>query len=313
VPHTLPAEPDTQGAPQLPPDIDWEDVKTFAMLAGRGTVRAAAAALSVHHSTVSRRLDKLEFALGVRLFDRRPEGLVLTEAGEILLPVARQVSGRLQDVSRLIQGSDGMLSGRVRVTMAEPIAVHAFAPRLPEFVKRFPGLDLEIAVTSDFLDLNRHQADLAVRMDNNPPDTLVGKRLFPYCASIYASPGYLASQDFQTAPQHGRWLGWGDSSERFPAWTQATEFARVPVWGAFANLPLQIAAARAGLGLARLPCYVGDRAAGLVRATGRPPEPTREIWLLTHPDLRKTTRIRAVMAFAEECLRSEQAALMGEI
>ena len=292
-------------------DMDWEDVKTFAEVAGARTVRSAAKTLGVHHSTVSRRIERLEENAGVRLFDRRPEGYALTEAGEELVAVARSFATELGDVERQIAGRDNVLTGKISVTMSEPIAVHAFAPRLVQFTERYPGLDLEILVTHDFLDVARREADVAIRMDNNPPQSLVGKRLFQYHSSIYASPDYLAGHDLANHPDEGRWIGWNDTDGLYPEWTQETEYALVPAWGAFFDLRLQIAAACSGLGLAMLPCYVADREEGLIRATERQPTASRDVWILTHPDLRRTARVRAFMQFAEEVLRAQKNAFLG--
>ena len=295
------------------PDPDWEDIKTFNAVMDAGTVRSAAQKLGVHHSTVSRRIESLEKTLQVRLFDRRPEGYAPTQAGEELAAIAEGFGAELTTISRRIAGRDDMLPGKLTVTMAEPLAVGIFAPKLPEFSEAYPGLELDIRVTYEQLDVARREADIAVRMNNNPPETLVGKRFFPYHMSIYASPDYLRSHDLVNDPKSARWLGWGDDDGEYPDWTQATEFAQVPVWGAFDRPTLQIAAVQAGLGIAMLPCMMGDVAPGLIRATDRKPTPARDIWVLTHNDLRRTARVRAFMDFAESVIRENKSLLVGEL
>ncbi|MEM8812865.1 MAG: LysR family transcriptional regulator, partial [Pseudomonadota bacterium] len=210
--------------------MDWEDIKTFAAIAETGSIRRAGKALSVHHSTVSRRIERLETSLATRLFDRRPEGFELTEAGEELLSVAGRFTAELSDTGRRINGRDEQLSGKVRLTMAEPLAVHGFAPRLAEFADRYPDLQLEINVTFDFLDLARGAADVAIRMDNNPPDILVGKRLFPYSDALYASPDYFERHDIRDAPKEARWIGWSAEGRGRPAWVEETPLGAIPVW-----------------------------------------------------------------------------------
>ncbi|QLC22176.1 LysR family transcriptional regulator [Parasphingopyxis sp. CP4] len=295
------------------PDPDWEDIKTFNAVMDAGTVRSAAQKLGVHHSTVSRRIESLERTLQVRLFDRRPEGYAPTQAGEELASIADEFGAELTTISRRIAGRDDMLPGKLTVTMAEPLAVGIFAPKLSEFCEAYPGLELDIRVTYEELDVARREADIAVRMNNNPPDTLVGKRFFPYHMSIYASPDYLKSHDLVNDPKSARWLGWGDDDEEYPEWTQSTEYARVPVWGAFDRPTVQIGAVQAGLGIAMLPCMMGDVAPGLVRATDRKPTPARDIWVLTHNDLRRTARVRAFMDFAESVIRANKPLLVGDL
>ncbi len=291
--------------------MDWEDVKTFREVMDAGTVRAAAKQLGVHHSTVSRRIEQLEKSLDSRLFERRPEGYFPTASGEDLARVADQFSEELFAVERHIAGRDNELSGSLKVTMAEPFAVALFADRIPEFCATYPGLNLEIITSFDLLDVARREADIAIRMDNNPPEALVGKRLFSYCTSIYAHPDYLAAQDFENRPEDARWIGWNSSDSRFPDWTQDTEYARVPVWGNFSSMGLQVQLARAGMGLIMVPCIAADDVSDLVRATDRDPVPSRDIWILTHEDLRRTARVRAFMEFAETVLRDNRSALQG--
>lgn len=294
-------------------EMDWEDIKTFRAVMNGGTVRAAAKNLNVHHSTVSRRIDHLERSLGVTLFERRPEGYFPTSAGEDLARAAGTFAEDLVAVERHIAGRDNELTGTIRVTMAEPFATSMFASRLPEFCDAYPGLELEILTSYDLLDVARREADIAIRMDNNPPDALVGKRLFAYTTSIYGHPDYLARHDFVNQPEQARWLGWTDRESRFPDWTQETEFAHVPVWGNFASIALQIEMARAQMGLVMIPCIAGDSVPDLVRATRRDPTPSRDIWILTHEDLRRTARVRAFMDFAEMVLRDNKAVLLGQL
>lgn len=291
--------------------LDWEEIKSFAVVAEAGTVRRAARTLGVHHSTISRRMDSLEHALGTTLFERRPEGYVLTAAGERLATTVFDCGLRLNDAERAISGQDRDLSGSVTVTMAAPLAVHVFAPRLAEFAARHPRIDVRMITTTAALDISRREADIAIRIDNNPPETLVGKRLFPYYQTVYATQTYLDAHDFDTHPEAARWISWRLGKTRFPKWTQQSEFARVPLWGHFPEPALQQAAARGGLGLALLPCLIGDSDPLLVRATQRKPMKGRDIWLLTHNDLRRTARIRAFMTFAEQVLRDAKGAFMG--
>lgn len=293
--------------------MDWEEIKTFREVMAAGTVRSAAKSLNVHHSTVSRRIDQLEQSLGVALFERRPEGYLPTQAGEELAQAAGRFSDDLVGVERHIAGRDNELSGKIKITMAEPFAVHMFAPQLPEFCEQYPGLELEIITSYDLLDVARREADIAIRMDNNPPDTLVGKRLFSYATSVYAHPDYIAEHDFENAPEKARWLGWEDRDGRYPDWTQNTEFNSVPVWGSFSSIALQLEMAQQKMGLIAVPCLAGDGYADLVRATNQPPIPSRDIWILTHQDLRKTARIRAFMEFAEKILRAHKSVLIGDV
>lgn len=296
---------------QLIDRLDWEDVKTLTAVARLGTVRAAAKILSVHHSTVSRRIERLELAAQAGLFERRPEGLLLTTAGEALFAQATKFENGLLDAQTQIVGLDDALRGAVTLTVAEPLALDALFPRLPEFLEQYPNIDLQWRLTPDLLDVSRREADIAIRMDNNPPDTLVGKALFPYFQSIYCAPSYLRLLRQADRRSACCWLGWEPADNGHPAWTRPTELSDLPVRGTYPTIDAQIRAAELGLGVAMLPCLKGDAQRGLVRATDAKPLASRTIWILTHSDLRATARVRAVMRFAETALREAEPRLRG--
>lgn len=294
-------------------NLDWEEVKSFAVVADAGSVRRAARALGVHHSTVSRRIDNLEHAIGTKLFDRQPEGFVLNAAGEEFVSAVRDCGVRLNNAERSISGQDGDMSGTITVTMPEPIAVHTMGPRLSEFTDAHPDIEVHMIATTSILDVSRREADIAIRIDNNPPQTLVGKRIITYNQTVYATQEYLDSQDFVNEPESARWVAWDAEDEKFPDWTKDTEFSKVPMWGCFPGAAMQLSAAKGGLGLAMIPCFVGDREPQLVRATTKKPIKARDIWLLTHSDLRRTARIKAFMTFAEKTLRDAKHEFLGTL
>ena len=195
--------------------------------------------------------------------------------------------------------------------MGEPIATLVVAPGLPGFAAEYPDLSLHINATWAIQDLSRGDADIAIRADNNPSDSLFGKRLFPYAEAVYASPAYLQSYRDRATGQHGCWIGWGGRGHARPNWVEKSNYAKTKVWGGFRSLALQVAAAAAGLGFVALPCLVGDSATGLVRADTVPPHPGRDIWVLTHGDLRRTKRVRVAMEFLDDRLRQNRDLIEG--
>lgn len=293
--------------------MDWEAIKTFTAVAHHGTARAAAKALGVHHASIGRRLSRLESSLGAHLLERTPDGFVVTSAGERLLAAAGHFQEALYEAERHIAGQDMAASGVLTVTMAEPIATQIFAPRLPEFTAAYPGLDLHTVVSYNVLDVARRQADVAIRLDNNPPDNLIGKRLFAYHQSAYATPAYLHQHDLLADPPTARWLGWFTEPGAGAAWVKESPFPQLPLWGAFTDIRLHQAATRVGLGLGYLPCMTADADPLLIRATDQPTVPTRDIWILTHEDLRRTARVRRFMEFAEDVLRQSKKQLVGDL
>lgn len=292
--------------------MDWEDLKTFVAVADLGTVRRAAAHLGVHHATIGRRVARLEDSMGTRLFDRRPEGLVLTGPGEELLPVVARAGLDFDAAARRISGRDEAPAGKVTASMGQPIANHIIAPGLPDFAERYPDLSLHINATWAIEDLARGDADVAVRADNNPPDTLFGKRLFTYYEAIYANPDYIQAYRDCPATESGHWIGWGGTGPERPSWIEKTPYAKTRICGGFQSISLQAEAAKAGLGFVALPCLVGDLTLGLARVEDVEPRPARDIWVLTHADLRRTARVRVTMEFLEDRLRQNRAAIEGK-
>ena len=291
--------------------LDWEDLKVFAQLARDATVRGAAQSLGVHHATVSRRVDALEEALDLKLFLRTPDGYFLTDPGKTLFEEIDGFTDRLGDVRRRIKGTDMRVEGLLRVTMTVPIYTLTFAPRMAEFAEAYPDLEVELVTGVDFLDITRRRADVAIRMDNDPPPSLVGKRLFSYAHTVYCSPDYATKTGFEETPEAARWLRWRQTEAEFPEWSQREPFASMPRWGAFDDVSALQVAARHGQGVTLLPCLMGDADPGLVRASDAAPTPGREIWLLTHADLRGAAKVRAFMDFAERVLRDAKPEILG--
>ena len=296
--------------------LDWGDLQSFLAIARSGSLQGAARTLGVNHSTVFRRLNAFEAALGARLFDRLPGGYVPTPAGEDLRVSAERIEQEAQAVERRLLGGDLRLSGSLRVTTTDTLAQGLLGPHLAAFHQRYPGIELELITGNAFFSLSRREADVALRPGRQPEDAMVGRRLGTVAVAVYGAPSYLAQHPRpQSALDLGRHaLISGDASlGHLPAvrWLASLAPAEAVVLRCNSWLS-QLAAARAGLGLAALPCFLADGEPALERVL--PPEPAiaSELWLLTHPELRRSARIRAFMDHLAESLRAERARLAGE-
>ncbi|TDJ40550.1 MAG: LysR family transcriptional regulator [Gammaproteobacteria bacterium] len=290
--------------------MDWDDLRIFLAVADAGSVRGAATRLGVSHSTVSRRIDGFEKELGVRLFDRLSAGYTLTPAGDDIVGLGTSVSTTIDEIERRIVGQDSRLTGEIRVTAPDLLACSLLMPDIEAFNRRYPEIGIELSVSYVPVDLRRREADVAIRITDTPPEHLVGRRLGRYASAIYVSNGYAAEHDLD---DHStlHWIGWNDLN-RFPEWVRESAFPNVPTRGRFPNAMVQLAAARAGLGLAMIPCFMGDPDPALVRVVPEPSLPDHEIWILTHPDLRDTSRIRAFMRHIADCFARRRDLLSGE-
>lgn len=290
--------------------MDWDDLRTFLAVAQEGTIRGAAKVLKVNHSTVSRRINAFEDQLQVRLFERQPTGYVLTPAGEDVLGSAQSVKEHIDGLQRRVLGQDTKLTGPLRVTLPDVLAIKLLAPNFAEFAANYPGIELEVNVSYETMNLSKREADIAIRITDKPPETLVGRRVAQYSNCCYASPAYLESHDLRAAPRDANWIGWTDELTS-PKWVIESEFPDMPVRYRFPNLLMQLEAARAGMGVAKIPCFLGDPDPGVIRVSGTEPEPSWTVWLLTHEDLRHTARIRAFMEFMADAFAKHKPLLEG--
>ena len=294
---------------------DWNDLRSFLPIARHGSLLGAARTLGVNHSTVFRRLNALEARLGVRLFDRSPRGYALTVAGEHMLASAERVEDEILGLERRLLGGDVRLAGTLRVTTTDTLVHGLLGPHLHAFQAAYPAIELELITGNALFDLSRREADVALRPSRHPGDAMVGRKLAAIAVALYGARDYLAERGRprSEAELAGHALITGDASlGHLPATRWLARHVAPGATVLRCNSWLsQCAAARAGLGLAALPCFLGDRAPELVRVLPPQPALAGELWLLTHPDLRRTARVRAFLETLARGIRRERALLEG--
>ena len=189
-------------------ELDWDDLRLFAVLARAGSVRRAGEQLGIHASTVTRRLEHFERRLDARLFNRTPGGLRITEAGADVLERVEQVGRDIDDIERLVRGRDRRLAGRLMVSIPEPIGHTFLMPEIGGFGERFPDIEIEFAPAAERLDPGRREVDVAIEFTERPAEHLVGRPLGRYALAVYAGREYLARHDPFGAPQDCGWIEW---------------------------------------------------------------------------------------------------------
>lgn len=280
----------------MPAKLNWNDVPLLLAIAETGSLAGAARALGVNHSTVFRRLQALEDTLGLALFERRPDGYRLTEAGSEVLPDAELARDAVDRLSRRAAGRDLSPTGRVRLTTAPDLARRVVAEALVRLADRHPGIRVDVVVSDSDQDLARREADIALRATRTPPDELVGRHLVDVDWWFQGPVGAALPTD----PLDGssRLVGASDGMLRVQAFRALQEAAPEEAFSAWAgSLDAMAALARAGLGLALLPSNYRDE--GLERCARFEAAEPSALWLLFHPDLRAVARVRAL----EEVLR----------
>ncbi|WP_077965413.1 LysR family transcriptional regulator [Ensifer adhaerens] len=296
--------------------IDWEDLRFVLAVAEANSLAAAARTLGVNHTTVLRRVGSFEQKLGVRLFDRLPSGYTLTAGGEELLVVARQMAETVTELERRLTGQDLRLEGSLRITTTDTLMASILPAILASFRQHHPGVLLEVSTSNALANLSHRDADVAIRPAVDSPDALVGRRIAKVAFAVYAAPSYLQERDLIAGDAlditREDWIGLGDglASTSVARWMRATLAA--PAVLRCDSLVAAREAATAGIGLAALPCYLGDTTPGLVRIGSPVADMTRELWLLTHEDLRRTARVGAFTEFAGQALAKHRPLLEGK-
>jgi DNA-binding transcriptional LysR family regulator len=292
--------------------IEWDDLRYILAVASAGSLAGAARNLGVNHTTVLRRVGAFEARLGLRLFERMPTGYVLTVGGEELVAAARQIDDTVTSLERKLAGQDLRLSGAIRVTSTDTLMVSILPEILAEFRAAHPGIGIEVALSNVMLNLTRREADIAIRPAKDPPETLVGRRIAKIAFAIYGSSQYLSRRRKIDDLSGHQWVGPDDSlADTSVAQWMRSELPESEVVLRPDSLLAMREAARAGLGLAALPCYLGDTSSGLV-CVHRPIAAMQTmLWILTHEDLRRTARIRAFTEFAAKAFARRRPLLEG--
>jgi DNA-binding transcriptional LysR family regulator len=283
----------------------------------------AATRLNIDHSTAFRRLKALETRLGLRLFERLSGGVYqATEAGRRMAAAAERMEDEALALDRDLTGRDHRVSGRLHVTSSETLAYSRLTRHLAVFRQTHPGVVVDLSIDNRVLDLSRREADVALRPVRPRQGDLWGRRLAQIAWAFYAAPAYLTARErppmsvdalAHPALAHHALIGWEHEATGIQAaqWLSqaASEDAFVYRTNSLVN---QLVAARAGIGLALLPCYLGDSEEGVVRAT---PEPVQdlegELWIVAHADLKNTARVRAFFDVVGDGLSRERPLFEG--
>lgn len=277
------------------PLLLWDDARIFLAIARSGTLSGAASALEIGVATVSRRLDRLEAALGVPLFSRHQSGYRLTDDGQALLERAEALERAGHAFGDAAQRQE-RVAGCVRLATAENLANPLIIPSLNKLFATHPELRVEIVTGVQTVNLHRRDADLAVRMVKPESGNVTIKRLGTLGFGLYGARRYVKARRAKAdaaAFENDAFIGWTESHSHLPAAKWMARMLRGRPCKVETNtLSAQFAAATAGLGLAVLPHYLA-RQAGLVCLL---PElgVDQPIWLAIHSDLAHSRRVRAV-------------------
>ena len=285
-------------------NLDWDDVRIFLAVCRHGSFRKAADELGAGHTTLSRRIDALETRLNTKLLNRLPTGLSLTTAGEEMQATAAGLAENFAELEVKMFGQDLEARGKIKFTVPVMLLTYVLLEPIVEFRKAWPEIEIEFDHTFGIRDLSAKEADLALRITENPDQELIGKRIGTYCEAAYATESYLARH--KKGMDHA-WLYPGNY--HFDAKLDPKFRGRLVSITTFPDPDTQRAAALKSLGVATLPCIIGEAEQNLVRIS----EVQRRsgIWLLTHKDARGNRRMQLFRDFLIDALNDNEAILEG--
>ena len=281
---------------------DWEDLHHFVTLAREGTLSAAARTLGVDHATVARRVAALEELTRLKLIDRRSRATTLTDDGKRIALVAAPMEEAAFAVGRAAQAAKPGVDGEVTISAPPNFASSVIAPQLARLRRQYPGIRIKLIGEKRRASLSRREADVALRLMRPVEAGLFVRRIGSFGFSLYGAASYL-----EKSPPHAfAFIGYDASMAESPqeVWLRTIIGEREVVLRTN-DLETQVAAARAGLGIAALPHYLGDGDPHLQRHEVAHKPISRDVWLAVHRDLRRVPPVRAVMEFLVSCLKPQ--------
>lgn len=278
---------------------NWDDYRVFIALAEAGSLLQAGKNLKVQHSTVLRRINTLEERLAVRLFERLKTGYVLTASGEKMLETVQHLKEGIYNAERSVLGEDVKLSGTIKISTTDTIGYFWLPDKIAAFKKQYPDIILDIDITTRHANLTKREADIVVSAINHQPDYMIGRELEPMVFKLYARTDYKSENIKPENYSEHPFLLPNDQLARLSVNIFIRRYIDVEKTITTSDkLTGLYHFCKNGLGIAPLPGYVGDQDKDL-KCVGELPDEIQKnaIWILTHPDLRNTARIKTFMSF----------------
>jgi len=286
----------------------WDDLRFFLAVVRTGSLTAAAEKLAVNQSTVSRRINAFEQELKVRLFERFSTGYELTPEGDELLNRAQCIEEEMHAIDRHVMGKNVEMNGPIRVTCSLVIAHYFLIPLLKRFHTMHPGIVIHLDLSSSLHNLTAREADLAIRLTRDAiPETLIGRELGQIEYRVYGESKYLKWYRKHRGKEPLHWIG-EDNTQDQPNWLPPNITPLKLVMrtnDVFATMD----ALKLGLGVGRLPCFMGEKEKKLQQLEIKHTIPTMPVWMLTHVDMRRVNRVSVFTAFITEEFRNQFACL----
>ncbi len=288
--------------------MDWDYLRYIRALAIGGTLAKAGELLGVHQTTVLRRLDQMEESLGVQFFERNRDGLQLTPVGETAFREAERLAVEMENLERKLIGQDSAPVGKVRLAAEDVMMNELLSPILAELVREFPDIELETLTDNDVANLSHREADLTLRSENKPQATLEGQRIAAVESAVYGAARYCRRHRNMDIVNHPEGCLWIIPDETFSHLATGRWYRKhlknVTSVIRCNSLQSMQALAKAGAGLAVLPCYLGEASRELRRLSDPLEGESVDLWLHVSQDTQQMARVRIVMEYLVERLQA---------
>ena len=286
--------------------MDWDKLKIFYAVAEAGNFTKATNLLNLSQSAISRQIQSLEYELKTLLFERHARGLSLTENGEYLFKTAREVIAKLKDVESTLMDKKNKPSGKLTVTTVVTLGTIWLTPRIQEFMKLNPEIEVELIFDDKELDLSTRQADIGIWMRRPKQLSYIQKKLIDINYHIYGSTKYLEQYGYpKTIMELNKHkfisFGKGTPSPVFnPDWAlklgMKEHKKRKPVMKVNSIYGLLLAV-QSGVGLAALPDYITVSTPNIVKVLPHIEGPKTETYFVYPQSLKNVARVIAFRNF----------------
>lgn len=302
---------------KLDADLVWDDLRVFLYVMRSGQIQLAAKALGVDHSTVSRKLLRLEERIGVPLFERAARRLRITEEGLRLAEITAGIEATILREVQNINENEIDIHGRVRIGAPQGLGIYYLASRLPSLIQEYADLEVELCALPRTYSLASREADIVITMDRPSKGSLRFKKLTSYYLGLYASEKYLSAfgtpVDLENLQDH-IWCGYIAEFLYTPA-LDLLSFGDVRINPTFRSVDVctQVEAICSGTAMGVLPCFIAEQRDGLVRLLGPEINIKRPYYLVVHEDLANIKRVRLVMEKVEGWIKANKQSFLPEI
>lgn len=284
--------------------LEWDAFRVILAISREGSLVGAGRELGITHATVGRQLKRAEDQLGSKLFDRFSNGLFPTPAGETAIRYAERIEAEVESANVRLLGADVSMDGALRISVPLNLVGFGFSQDLAEFQRAYPDIYLRLHASDEPINFQSRNVDVVVRANNNPSSGLWGYRLATISYSFYGSRSFMKTWQsrIESDPRGVRLPyvalndtePWRDRDQLLRAYPSAIAVAETN--GLDSVLPI----VADGVGVGRLAHFMGARNDDLVPMLRCEDRCSRSLWILTHPDFRRTKRIRTFMEFMRD-------------